>query len=114
MEVSEGVGGHAAPPARRTTRPWTATLLITAGCVVTQGFGRLSFGLVLPDITEDILGSYSGAGIAVMANMGAQFVGLFCVIALSRRFDAATLVKAGLVGTIAGMAGVNVATSYAV
>ncbi|MGE3621420.1 MAG: nitrate/nitrite transporter, partial [Acidimicrobiia bacterium] len=76
--------------------------------------GRLSFGLVLPDLTEDILGSYSGAGIAVMANLGAQFVGLFCVIALSRRFDAATLVKAGLVGTIAGMAVVNVATSYAV
>lgn len=78
-------------------------LLAMAASAVSQGFVRFTYAFVLPAMTEDVLGSYSAAGLLGAVNLGSYVVAVLAMTALSRRFESTTLVKVGLVGCTAGL-----------
>jgi predicted MFS family arabinose efflux permease len=98
-----------------TQPPWVPTvLLVMAACGVTQGFARFTMALTLPDMTEDLLGSYSAAGWAGTANLGAYLLSVIAVSRLGSRIEPTVLVKVGLVATTVGMTIVAAAPNYLV
>ncbi|MFD7407855.1 MFS transporter [Streptomyces sp. NPDC059866] len=97
-----------APPARVGT--WILpVLLVMASAAVSQGFVRFTFSYVLPDMTEDILGSYSMAGLLSAANLGGYLAGVIAVTSLAHRVESTTLLKAGLSLTVLGLLLVSLA-----
>lgn len=89
-------------------------LLVMAACGVTQGFARFTMALTLPDMTEDLLGSYSAAGWAGTANLGTYLLAVIGVSRIGSRVDPAVLVKIGLTATTSGMLIVATAPNYPV
>ncbi|BCB82803.1 MFS transporter [Phytohabitans suffuscus] len=63
---------------------------------LTMGFGRLTFPVLLEEMTADYLGSYSVAGLVSAANLGGYLVGTLLSNAWLRRTPARTLVVRGL------------------
>ena len=98
----------------RTASWWGGVLLVMAAVVVGHGFGRFSYALVLPDMRADVVGSYGAAGWLGTAGFAAYFVGVFVVSILSRRVAPTTIVKAGVVGSVLGLAILSVAPNYTV
>lgn len=95
--------------------PWLGgVLLVTAAVMVGHGFGRFSYALVLPDMRTDVVGSYGAAGWLGTAGFAAYFVGVFVVSVMSRRVAPTTMVKAGVVGSVLGLAVLSVAPNYTV
>ncbi|WP_448613326.1 MFS transporter [Modestobacter sp. URMC 112] len=84
-------------------RPRVLVLLVALASAVAQAFGRFSYALLLPAINRDLLGSYALAGLVATANVAAYLVGTLAVSALSRRARPATLIKAGLSCSTAGL-----------
>lgn len=87
-------------------------LLITAACGVTQGFARFTMALTLPDMTKDLLGSYSAAGWAATANLGMYLVAVIVVSRIGSRVAPTVLIKVGLISTTLGMMIVATAPGY--
>jgi MFS family permease len=80
-----------------------AVLLVMAAVGVSQGFARFTYAFVLPDMTADILGSYSAAGALGAANLGGYLVGVVAMTAFAHRFEATRLLKTGLALTVLGL-----------
>ena len=90
-------------------------VVLAASCTaIGHGFGRLAYPFVLPAMVDDLVGSYSRAGLLGMANVGAYLVGLLVMIKLSGRVGLADFLRVGLAGVVAGLALMAVAPSYAV
>ena len=100
----------ARPDADRTW--WRPVLLMAAVLAVAHGFGRFSFPLVLPAMREDITGTYGAAGWLGTANFGSHLIGVLCVSVLARRVAATTMIKAGLVVTVTGLAVLAMASTF--
>ncbi len=87
-----------------------ATVMLAAA--VAQGFGRFTFGVVLPDVREDLLGgSNSLAGFIATANTFAYLVGALLVGSLSARVSPVNSVRIGLFFSVSGLALAAVAPS---
>ena len=72
---------------------------------VAQGFGRFTFGVVLPDLRDDLLeGSNTLAGFLGTANTAAYLVGALLVGSFSARLTAVASVRLGLVFSVTGLA----------
>lgn len=104
-ESSPGAGASAVP-----VRTWIwPILLVMCASGVSQGFVRFTFSFVLPDMTEDVLGSYSVAGLLSGANLGAYLVGVLAMTLLAARFESTRLLKAGLALIVLGLLVIAVA-----
>src|SRR5690242_20119724 len=94
---------------------WFAQVLLVAACAgVSQGLARFTFPYVLPQMTADVLGSYSAAGVLGAVSLGSYLAGLLAVTRLESRVDGTRLLQAGLGCTCAGLATVGLAPNYAV
>jgi MFS family permease len=87
-------------PAPRWLGP---VLLAMAASAVSQGFVRFTLAFVLPAMKEDVLGSYSAAGLLGAVNLGSYFVAVLGMTTLAGRVESTLLVKIGLAGCTAGL-----------
>ena len=93
---------------RRVVITTFATTMLAAA--VAQGFGRFTFGVVLPDIREDLLdGSNTLGGFVATANTFAYLVGALLVGSLSARLTPVNSVRIGLLLSVGGLATTAVA-----
>lgn len=99
---------------RRPTRltPVAAVVLSALTVAIGHGFGRLSYPFLLPRMVDDLVGSYSRAGLLGTANLGGYLVGLLVMIRLSGRVRLADFLCVGLLGVVAGLALLSVAPDY--
>ncbi|MFQ5516778.1 MAG: YbfB/YjiJ family MFS transporter [Acidimicrobiia bacterium] len=79
-----------------------------AGLLVAVGFGRFTYGLLLPAMTTGVVGSYGRAGLLGTVNLGAYLVGMLAIGTLTGRVYPERLLAAGIMGSVLGMAGLSV------
>lgn len=90
-------------------------VVVMLSAAVAQGFGRFTFGVVLPDVREDLLGgSNTLAGFVATSNTFAYLVGALLVGSLSARLTPVMSVRIGLVFSVSGLAGAVFAQNAAV
>ena len=103
------------PPSPTAPTPSRATIIATLAVVmlaaaVAQGYGRFTYGVVLPDVREDLLeGSNTLAGLLGTANTFAYLAGALLVGSLGRRIGPAGWLRLGIVVSTAGIVGAVVA-----
>jgi MFS family permease len=99
-------------PVRRVDGPLRRPVLTSAVVVlavvmgaacVAQAFGRFTYGVVLPDVRDDLLGSNRTAGLVGTMNVAAYLAGTLAVAAASTRLRAVRLVQLGLCLSTAGL-----------
>jgi MFS family permease len=88
-----------------------AVILVMAGACVAQAFGRFTYGVVLPAVRDDLLGSNRAAGLLGTLNVGAYLAGTVVVATVSTRIDLVRLVRSGLCLSTAGLLTASFATS---
>jgi predicted MFS family arabinose efflux permease len=93
-------------------RPWLVIAASSAVLAISSGFGRFSYGLLLPAMERTSLGSFGRAGWLGTVNLAAYLVGVAVINALGGRVPAIALVRGGLLGTAAGLGLLAVAPSY--
>ena len=99
-QTADARAGAAVP--RSVTITTVATVMLAAA--VAQGFGRFTFGVVLPDVRDDLLdGSNTLAGFLGTANTAAYLVGALLVGSFSARLTAVASVRVGLIFSVAGL-----------
>jgi predicted MFS family arabinose efflux permease len=96
---------------RRSTGWLAPTLLMTAAAGLSQGFARLTFGVVLPDMRADIVGSYGVAGVLGGANLIGYLAGALLTAPLVARMRTTTVLKLGVVVALVGLLVVAVSPS---
>lgn len=101
-------------PSRIPLRAMVALAVVTAGSMVAQGFGRFTYPVLLDAINEDVLASYTQAGLLGNASLGAYLVGTGVVAWASTKVDASTLMKFGMVLSLTGLMLLVVAPGFAV
>src|SRR4051812_31646863 len=74
-----------------------------AGACVAQAFGRFTYGVVLPSVRDDLLGSNRVAGLFGTMNVAAYLVGTTIVATLSHRASLVGLIRIGLVLSTTGL-----------
>jgi MFS family permease len=87
----------------RTSSAVLAIALVMAGACVAQAFGRFTYGVVLPAVRDDLLGSNRVAGLLGTVNVGAYLAGTVAVAAVASRIGLVTLVRIGLCLSTAGL-----------
>lgn len=83
---------------------WLCTALaVTAASAVSLGLARYTYPFVLPAMRDDILGSYGAAGLLGGVSLGAYAVSVIFLTIVPLRVGPTSQIKAGLVGTCAGL-----------
>lgn len=77
-------------------------VVMGAACVA-QAFGRFTYGVVLPDVRDDLLGSNRTAGLVGTMNVAAYLAGTLAVAAASTRVRPVRLVQIGLCLSTGGL-----------
>jgi len=77
-------------------------VVMGAACVA-QAFGRFTYGVVLPEVRDDLLGSNRAAGLVGTMNVTAYLAGTLAVAAASRRIRPVRLVQVGLCLSTGGL-----------
>jgi len=95
-------------------RPWQVVAASSAALVITSGFGRFSYGLLLPAMEHTTLGSYGRAGWLGTASLAAYLAGVAAVTVLAGRVRATALVRGGLAATAAGLGLLALAPTFLV
>ncbi|MET0324667.1 MAG: MFS transporter [Ilumatobacteraceae bacterium] len=88
------------------SRPASAVLvvvLVMAGACVAQAFGRFTYGVLLPAVRDDMLGSNRAAGLIGTVNVTAYLVGTVLVATLSKRITLVWLIRIGLCLSTVGL-----------
>jgi MFS family permease len=93
---------HRMGASRRSAAVLIVTLVMAGACVA-QAFGRFTYGVVLPDVRDDLLGSNRAAGLLGTMNVAAYLVGTIAVASVSRRVGLVALVRAGLCLSTTGL-----------
>lgn len=92
-------------------RVLTIALVAGAACVA-QAFGRFTFGVVLPDVRDGVLGgSNTIAGLFGTLNLAAYLAGTLLIASMSTTFTLVDLTRAGLVVSTSGLALASITTS---
>lgn len=87
----------------RTSSAVLVIALVMAGACVAQSFGRFTYGVLLPAVRDDLLGSNRAAGLLGTVNVGAYLAGTVAVAAVSSRLGLVGLVRGGLCLSTAGL-----------
>ncbi len=97
----------------RDGRTWLAAAAAAAAALaISVGFGRFSYGLVLPAMEKSTLGSFGRASWLSSINLGGYLIGVILVTALAGRVPATVLLRAGLAGTILGLVLLAISPSF--
>lgn len=89
--------------------------IVMLAAAVAQGFGRFTFGVVLPDVREELLGgSNTAAGFLTTSNTFAYLVGALLVGSFSSWLTPVMSMRVGLVLSVGGITGAVVAPNAAV
>lgn len=99
---------------RLSGRAIVSLVLVTAAAMVSQGFGRFTYPVLLDAINDDVLHSYTRAGLLGTVSLVAYLVGTAVVSVASTRFEPIALVRVGLVLSAAGIGLLSVAPGFAV
>ncbi|WP_233499401.1 YbfB/YjiJ family MFS transporter [Pararhodobacter sp. CCB-MM2] len=83
----------------REANPWLLLTGLSLGVLVTNGFGRFAYGLILPAMRADLDWTYAQAGWLNTANALGYILGAVGTMLALRRTGPATLFAWGLVGT---------------
>ena len=83
----------------REANPWLVLTGLALGVLVTNGFGRFAYGLILPAMRADLGWSYAQAGWLNTANALGYILGALATMLALRRIAPAPLFAAGLVVT---------------
>jgi predicted MFS family arabinose efflux permease len=84
---------------RPVPNPWLVLAGLALGVLVTNGFGRFAYGLILPAMRDDLGWSYAQAGWLNTANALGYVAGAVATMAALRWVDAGALFRWGLVAT---------------
>lgn len=84
--------------------PWWVLTGLTLGVLVTNGFGRFAYGLILPAMRAEMGWTYAQAGWLNTANAMGYILGAVATMVLIRRVGASTLFAFGLVATALALA----------
>lgn len=79
--------------------PWLVLFGLALGVLVTNGFGRFAYGLILPAMRADLGWSYAQAGWLNTANALGYILGAVATMAWVRRVGASSLFAWGLAAT---------------
>lgn len=83
-----------------------------AAVIVSHIFGRFSYSLLLPAISDDLVDSFTGAGFLGAAYFAGYMIGVVGVTALSSRVEPIALMRAGLATSAVALAGLALAPSF--
>ncbi len=83
---------------------WVAVVLVAAGAVVAQAFGRFTYGVLLPAIRNDLDHSNTVAGLLGTVNVTAYLIGTIVVASLSSHFRLLPIFRGGFVFSLSGLA----------
>ncbi|NKQ56158.1 YbfB/YjiJ family MFS transporter [Amycolatopsis sp. K13G38] len=86
--------------------------LVVLAAAVSQVFGRLTFAVLLPQMTADYLGDYQSAGIASATNLAAYVSGTALLMACGGRYTGIRVLRLGLAVTLGGLVAVAVVSSF--
>lgn len=78
-------------------------VLVAVGAAVAQAFGRFTFGIVLPDVRNDLGLSDTIGGTLLTVNVAAYLVGTIAVAQWTNRVRLLTVLKVGLVFSAIGL-----------
>lgn len=92
-------------------RTWLSLIFVALASMVAQGFGRFTFPVLLKAIENEMLGSYTLAGLLSNVPLIAYLIGTAIVSVASTRIEAARLVKIGVSMSFAGLASMAFAPS---
>ena len=87
--------------------------MVMIASMVAQGFGRFTYPILLDAINDDVLHSYTQAGLLGTISLVAYLSGTAAVSVASTRFEPISLVKIGLTLSAAGLALLAVAPGFA-
>jgi len=100
--------------AGRTERAWLVISLVMAAACVAQAFGRFTWGVVLPDARDDVLGgSNTLAGFFGTVNVTAYMIGTLGVSWAASRFSLVQLMRIGLTVSTSAIALASIAPNGA-
>lgn len=94
-------------------RAIVSLVLVTAASMVAQGFGRFTYPVLLDAINDDVLNSYTRAGLLGTISLVAYLIGTAVVSIASTRLEPISLVKIGLTASAAGLGLLAVAPGFA-
>lgn len=86
---------------------------ICAAVVVSHIFGRFSYSLLLPAISDDLVDSFTGAGFLGAAYFAGYLTGVVGVTAISSKVEPLTLLRSGLALSAVTLAGLALAPTFA-
>lgn len=84
---------------RPVARPWLALAGLTLGVMITNGFARFAYGLILPAMRSELDWSYAQAGWLNTANALGYVVGAVVTLILIGRVAPSKLFSFGLIAT---------------
>ena len=84
---------------RSLSNPWLVLTGLALGVLVTNGFGRFAYGLILPAMRDDLGWSYAQAGWLNTANAMGYLLGAVTTMVALRWIDAGRLFAWGLAAT---------------
>ena len=79
--------------------PWLVLFGLSLGVLVTNGFGRFAYGLILPAMRADLGWTYAQAGWLNTANALGYILGALGTMAAIRRLSPSLLFAVGLLAT---------------
>lgn len=82
--------------------------------VVSHIFGRFSASLLLPAISDDLVGSFTGAGFLGAAYFAGYMAGVIAVTAMSSRVEPVALLRGGLAMSAAALGLLTIAPTFGV
>lgn len=87
----------------KTPNPWLVLTGLALGVLVTNGFGRFAYGLILPAMRADLDWTYAQAGWLNTANAAGYVVGAVGTMLALRRVGPAPLFALGLGATVVAL-----------
>ncbi len=90
-------------PQMQRANPWAVLLGLSLGVLVTNGFGRFAYGLILPAMRADLGWSYAQAGWLNTANAAGYVLGAVGTMLALGRVAPGRLFAIGLIGTVAAI-----------
>ena len=88
--------------------------VVCLGVIVSHMFGRFTYSLLLPAISDDLVSSYTGAGFLGASYFGGYLLGVIGVTMVSSRVDPVVLLRTGLALSALALAVLATAPEFSV
>lgn len=96
---------------RSGARGWVAVALVALAAAIAQSFGRFTYSVLLPAVRDDLGLSNTLAGLLGTVNVAAYLLGTLLVVRATARLRLMTLMRIGLLATLAGLVTSSLASS---